>query len=319
VVDRTAVGVGDEIIHKRKRWTEKLIEAARDNFSRNIISYIFIAPFAVVFSVFVIIAVLWVFYLSLTYYNVLQSPTWVGFENYIRLFTNDPIFLIAFKNTLIFALITGPIGYFASLVMAWLINEVKRRKFFTIAFYIPSIISGVSIAVVWLYVFGGSKYGLLNFILIRLGIIDNPILWLRDTRFTLPSIMVVTLWMSMGTGFLVFIAGLQSLPRELYEAGVIDGTNKWQEFWFITIPMLRPQLLFGAVMAVVNSFQVFDLSYVMAGFPSVLYSAHTVVGHLYDYGFLRFEMGYSSAIAIVLFMGTLGLSRFFVWLLRSRD
>jgi len=294
-------------------------QRAKSALARYWISYLFMAPFLVLFGIFVVIGVVWAIYLSLTYYNMLQPPVWVGLENYRRLFTDDQVFIISLKNTLYFSIITGPIGYFISLFLAWLINEVKFKKAFTFAFYTPSITSSIAIGVVWLYIFAGDKYGLLNYYFGKVGILKEPILWLRDTRFTLPSIMVVSLWQSMGTGFLVFIAGLQGLPRELYEAGVIDGANKIQELFYITLPLSKPQLLFGAVTAVVNSFQVFDLSFVMAGFPSVLYSAHTIVGHLYDYAFIRFEMGYASAVSVILFVATLAISRLFVRALSSKD
>jgi len=282
-------------------------------------SYAFITPFMLIFTVFTVIPVLWAFFLSLTYYNMIQPPVWVGIENYSRLFMDDQLFNLAVKNTFYFSIVTGPLGYVLSLIIAWLINEVKYRKLYTLIYYIPSITSGVAMSVIWLYLYNGSKYGLLNYLLLEWGIIEEPVLWLKNVKTTLPAIMVTSIWMSMGTSFLVFIAALQGVPHELYEAALIDGATRWQEFWHITLPMIRPALLFGAVMTVVNSFQVFDITVTMAGFPSTLYCAHTIVGHLYDYAFLRFEMGYASAIAIVLFLVTFITSTVLRRLLSSRD
>ncbi len=282
-------------------------------------SYLFIAPYMLIFIVFTVIPVSWAMFLSLTYYNMIQPPVWVGFENYIRLFTDDQLFYLAVKNTFYFSIVTGPLGYVLSLILAWLINEVRYRKLFTLIYYIPSITSGVAMAVIWISLYHGSKYGPLQYLLLKWGVIEEPVLWLKNVKTTLPAIMVTSIWMSMGTSFLVFIAALQGVPHELYEAARIDGATRWQEFWHITLPMIRPALLFGAVMAVVNSFQVFDLTMVMAGFPSTLYCAHTIVGHLYDYAFLRFEMGYASAIAIVLFLMTYIISSVLRKLLSSED
>jgi multiple sugar transport system permease protein len=251
---------------------------------------------------------------------MLQTPTWVGLENYIRLFTDDPVFVLSLKNTFYFSIITGPLGFFLSLFLAWLIDETRSlRKAFTFAFYIPSMTSAVALSVVWLYVFAADKYGFLNYFLAKWGIITQPIIWLRDTRTTLLCIMIVSLWMSMGVGFLVFTAALQGVPKELKESGMIDGANKLQQFIYITIPILKPALLFGAVMATVNSFQIFDLAQILAGFPSVLYSAHTIVAHLYDYAFIRFEMGYAAAVSVLLFLITMIISRVMMRLLSSRD
>lgn len=282
-------------------------------------SYAFIAPYMLIFIIFTVIPVIWAMFLSLTYYNMIQPPVWVGFENYARLFTDDQLFYLAVKNTFYFSIVTGPLGYCLSLILAWLINEVKYRKLYTLIYYIPSITSGVAMAVIWMYLYNGSKYGLLNYLLLKWGIIEEPVLWLKNVKTTLPAIMITSIWMSMGTSFLVFIAALQGVPHELYEAALIDGATRWQEFWHITLPMIRPALLFGAVMTVVSSFQVFDLTMVMAGFPSTLYCAHTIVGHLYDYAFLRFEMGYASAIAIVLFLMTFIISSVLRKVLSSKD
>ena len=280
--------------------------------------YLFLLPYLTLFIIFVVLPVLTAIYLSFTYFNILQPPRWIGVSNYRLLFVDDEVFLIAIKNTLVFAIITGPVSYAASFILAWLINRIKRRSLFTLAYYTPSITSAIAMSVVWRYIFSDDYYGLANTWLMRLGVFDEPMLWLQDQRTVLPVIMLVSLWMSLGTGFLVFLAGLQNVPRELYEAGRIDGIgHPVQEMWHITLPIMRPQLLFGAVMAIVNSFAVFQVSVQLAGLPSALYAGHTIVTHLYDYAFIRFELGYASAIAAVLFVVVFFLGRVVMRNLRS--
>ncbi|HBM81126.1 MAG: sugar ABC transporter permease [Clostridiales bacterium] len=284
------------------------------------VGYLFLLPFVVLFVIFVIIPVLVALGTSFTNYNMLQRPKWIGLTNYKLLFLDDDVFLIALKNTFVFACITGPIGYFMSLFAAWVINQLRFRKGFALAFYAPSITSGVAMSVVWLYFFSGDRYGLINNILINFGIIKEPILWTMDAKYIMPVIIVISIWMSMGTGFLVFLAGLQNIPKELYEAGAIDGIkNKFQELVYITLPMMKPQLLFGAINSVVGSFGVFDIAVSVAGMPSPNYAAHTIVAHLYDYAFIRFEMGYASAISMVLFCITFVFGRLLMKLLSSKD
>lgn len=278
----------------------------------NRVSFYFLAPFLLLFTVFTIVPVLTSFGLSLTYYNILEPPRWVGLSNYKLLFIEDDIFLKAISNTLTFAVVTGPIGYMMSFVLAWLINQIPRRYRFlyTFCYYTPAITSVVAMSVVWKYLFAGDRYGLLNFWLMDLGIIQEPIIWLQNIDTMMPVLIIVALWMSMGIGFLAFLAGLASVPEEMYEAGSIDGVQyRWQELWYITLPAMKPQLLFGAVLAVVSSLQVNDLSQQLVGFPSPLYEGHTIMTHLHDYAFVRFEMGYSAAIAVVLFLMMVGLNR----------
>jgi multiple sugar transport system permease protein len=202
------------------------------------------------------------------------------------------------------------LSYAISFTLAWFINRLRFRRAYTLAFYAPSITSSIAMSVIWLYVFANDRYGLLNYLLIELGLANEPVLWLREQSTILPVIIVISLWMSMGTSFLVFLAGLQDVPQELYEAGAVDGVrNALQEVFYITLPVMRPQLLFGAVMAIVNSFAVFEIAVQVAGLPSPLYAGHTIVAHLYDFAFIRFEMGYASAIAVVLFALTFALGR----------
>lgn len=282
------------------------------------VSYLFLAPFLLVFTLFTIVPVVASFVLSFTYYNMIESPKFIGWSNYKLLFVDDEIFLKAIGNTLKFAVVTGPIGYIMAFLLAWLISQipVKYRFIYTLCFYTPAITSSIAISVVWLYLFSGDRYGLINYWLIELGVLNEPWLWLQSIKTIMPVLIIVSLWMSMGIGFLAFLAGLQNVPRDYYEAGAIDGVkNRFQELWYITIPSVKPQLLFGAVMQVVSSLQVFDISIQLLGMPSVLYAGHTVMTHLFDYAFIRFEMGYATAIAVVLFLMMVGLNRvIFKWL-----
>ncbi len=271
---------------------------------------LFILPFMLLFAVFVVVPVFVSLYISLTDYDMLQSPNFVGIENYRTLFLDDDIFQLSVKNTLLFSVISGPIGLFASFILAWLINRMKFRNMYAIAFYAPSITSGIAISTVWLYIFSPNRYGLVNNALINLGIISSPILWNQDSRYILAVIILIQIWMSMGNGFLVFLAGLQNVNPEYYEAASIDGVgSRFQELYYVTLPQMKPQLLFGCINAITSSFAVFDIAAGFAGIPSPNYAAHTIVAHLYDYAFIRFEMGYASAVGVVLFLLTFVLSR----------
>lgn len=282
--------------------------------------YLFLAPFVILFSIFVVAPVLYAIGLSFTDYNMMQTPKFVGLNNYKLLFLDDEVFLTALANTFAFAIVTGPVGYLLSFFAAWVINQLKCKRAFALAFYAPSITSGIAMSNVWMVIFSSDRYGYLNNILLNLGLIDSPILWNTDPAYIMPVIMVISLWMSMGTGFLVFLAGLQNVPRSYYEAAAIDGVkNKFQELIYVTLPMMKPQLLFGAINAIVSSFGVFDIAVSVAGMPSPNYAGHTIVAHLYDYAFIRFQMGYSSAIAVVLFVMTFLLGKIVMKVLSSKD
>lgn len=265
--------------------------------------YLFLAPYAILFTLFYIVPVITSLVLSFTYYNVLEPPKFIGIQNYINLILADDIFLIAVKNTFLLAAITGPIGYLAAFLFAWFINELPRhlRAFAVVIFYAPTI-SG-QVYLIWSIMFSGDAYGYINAFLIELGIINQPILWLTNPQYMLTVVLIVTLWMSLGTGFLAFVAGLQGVDQAQYEAGYIDGIkNRWQELWYITLPSMKPMLLFGAVMTITQSFGIADVPINLTGFPSTDYATQTVVTHLIDYGSIRFEMGYASAIATLLFV-----------------
>ena len=281
---------------KSLRWYGREIRKNRDN-------YLMVAPYAVIFTVFTVIPVVLAIVMSFTYFNLLEPPQFRGLFNYMRLFLDDDVFWLSMKNTLIFALLTGPLSYFLCLVFAWLINElpVRARNLVTLVFYAPSI-SG-ALYVIWSFIFSGDAYGMANGLLMQLGVINEPILWLTDPRYDLGIVIVVQLWLSLGTSFLAFIAGLQGVDRSLYEAGAIDGIrNRFQEFVKITIPAIGPSLLFSAVMQISSSFSVGRICMALTGFPSTDYSTSTIVTHILDYGTLRYEMGYACAIATVLFL-----------------
>lgn len=287
-----------------KTYLQEMLEYKWRQIKQYKIFYLFMTPFGLIFMIFTIIPVFVSIYLSFTYFNVLESPRWIGLGNYFKLFLGDDVFLIAVKNTFLFAAITGPASYLMCLVFAWLINELppKLRAFMTLLFYAPSLAGG-SIYTIWTYFFSGDAYGMVNGFLLKAGLIFEPILWLKDVKYMKTIVIVVVLWLSLGASFLSFIAGLQGVDKQLYESGAIDGIkNRWQELWFITLPAMRPQLLFGAVMSITGSFGIGGVISGLVGFPSTDYAAHTVVHHLEDYGMIRFEMGYASAIATILFL-----------------
>ena len=277
-------------------------------------------PFLILFAIFTLIPVLVAFFLSLTAYNMIDAPRFIGLQNYIMLLMDDEIFTIAVKNTLVFAIISGPIGFLMSFVMAWIIDGLRFRKMFSLAFYAPSITSGVAMSVVWLWFFSSDRYGAINNVLINMGVIAEPILWTTNPKTILPVVMLISIWMSMGTGFLVFLAGLKNIPTSYYEAARIDGLkNRFQELFYITLPQMKPQMLFGSINAMVSALGVFDIAVSVAGMPSPNYAAHTIVAHLYDHAFIRFDMGYASAIAMLLFLFSFVLGQGLMKLFSSKD
>ncbi|MBQ7173609.1 MAG: sugar ABC transporter permease [Clostridia bacterium] len=279
----------------------------RKEMKRNWFAYVMIAPYVIVFTLFTVLPVLLSILISFTDFNMLQTPNIVWFENYINLFFADDIFLIACKNTFIFACIVGPASYLMSFLVAWFINELspKIRSIVTLVFYAPSI-SG-QVYLIWGVLFSADSAGWANATLMEIGYINEPIAWFKDAKYVMPLCIIVALWTSLGVTFLSFIAGLQGVDRSLYEAGAVDGVkNRWQELWYITLPSMRPQLMFGAVMAITSSFGFGGVVTALCGFPSVDYAAHTIMHHLEDYGGQRFEIGYSSAIATILFLVMIG-------------
>ncbi len=274
---------------------------------RNYIAYVMCAPFFLIFFLFTVMPVVLSIFYSFTIFNLIEPMKFVFLDNYIRLFLDDDIFLTAIQNTLIFAVITGPVSYLMSLFTAWFVNELspKIRAVVTLIFYAPSI-SG-SIYLIWQVFFSGDEYGYANSLLIRLGIIAEPIQFFQNATYVMPLCIIVALWTSLGTSFLSFIGGLQTIDKAQYEAASVDGIkNRWQELWYVTLPNMKAQLLFGAVLAITGSFGFGGIVTALAGFPSVDYCAWTIVHHLEDYGGQRFEVGYASAIATILFAIMIG-------------
>ena len=284
----------------KAQWTWKEMK-------RNKVAYLMVAPYMLLFTLFTVLPVVLSIFISFTDFNMLQVPNIVWLDNYVRLFLDDDIFLIAAKNTFIFAASVGPASYRMSLMVAWFINELspKIRAVVTLIFYAPSIAGQVYL--VWGTLFSGDSYGWVNAWLLKLGIIDTEIQFFQDAGWVMPLCIVVAIWTSLGTSFLSFIAGLQGIDKAQFEAGAVDGIkNRWQELWYITLPNMKPQLMFGAVMSITNSFGFGGVVTALCGFPSVDYAAHTIMHHLEDYGSQRFEIGYSSTIAVVLFVVMIG-------------
>lgn len=284
----------------KAQWTWKEMK-------RNWVAYAMVAPFMILFTVFTVFPVLLSIVISFTDFNLLEMPNFVFMENYITLFFDDDIFLLAAQNTFVFAVIVGPASYLMSLMVAWFINELgpKIRAVVTLVFYSPSIAGQVYL--IWGTLFSGDSYGWVNGTLINLGIISSPIQFFQNADYVMPLCIVVALWTSLGTSFLSFIAGLQGIDRSLYEAAAVDGIrNRWQELWYVTLPTMKPQLMFGAIMAITSSFGFGGVVTALCGFPSVDYAAHTIMHHLEDYGGQRFETGYASAIAVILFAIMIG-------------
>jgi ABC transporter, permease protein len=278
--------------------------------------YAMLLPFMSLFIIFTVVPVVMSLPMGFTNFNMIETPKFVGLSNFYTLFLNDDVFLIAVRNTLIFAIFTGPFSYILSFIIAWLINEMNAflKTFFTFVFYAPSMTT--SVYVIWQLILSGDSYGYLNAVLIDLGILNEPAQWLTDTNYILTVVIIVQLWMSMGAGFLAIRAGFQNIDKSMYEAGAIEGIkNRWQELFYITIPSMGPQLLFAAVIQISASFTVGVVGQNLVGLPSTDYAAHTIMNHATDYGNIRYEMGYASAICFVLFAAMLLANKGINWLL----
>ena len=264
--------------------------------------YLMIAPFALIFIVFTLLPVLVAIFLSFTNFNMVKAPEFAGLDNYVKLMVHDPIFLTAIKNTLFFAIITGPVSYLMCFLFAWMVNDLPRipRAVMTLVFYAPSISGNAYL--VWKLLFSSDSYGWVNAWLMKLGVIQEAVTWLVKKEYIMPILIIVQLWLSLGVSFLTFIAGFQNLDKSQLEAGSVEGIkNRWQELWYIILPSMKPQLMFGAVMQITSSLSVSQLSIDLVGFPSVSYSGHTILTHLHDFGNLRYELGYACTIAVILF------------------
>lgn len=268
----------------------------------NIWYYIFLAPFLIIFCLFTVIPVVSSVFLSFFDFDMIKKVDFAGFNNYIRLLVKDTVFTTVLKNTVLFAIITGPIGFMLSFVLAWFINEFSPiiRTVLSFLFYAPALVGNAYF--IWQVAFSNDSYGYVNSLLLSLGLITEPINWLKTASYVMPIIIVVQLWQSMGVSFLANISGLQNVNNEMYEAGAIDGVrNRWQELWYITLPSMKHMLLFSAVMQISSSFSVSAIAIQLAGYPSVEYAVDTIVSYMADVGTVRYEMGYASAMSVVLF------------------
>lgn len=261
-----------------------------------------ILPFGLIFITFTFLPILVAIALGFTSFDMVNAPKFVGLQNYVNLFAEDDIFLIAVKNTLFFAVVTGPLSYVICFLFAWLVNELPRipRAFMTLVFYAPSISGNAYL--VWKLLFSQDSYGWANAWLMKLGITNDAIFFLTKAEYIMPILIIVQIWLSLGVSFLTFIAGLKNVDKSLYESAAVEGIkNRWQELWYITLPSMKPQLMFGAVMQITSSLSVSQLSIDLVGFPSVNYAGHMILTHLHDYGTVRYELGYACAIAVILF------------------
>ncbi len=290
----------------------------KKSFKQNWDCYLYMAPYGIIFFAFTVLPVLASIFLGFTYYNILEAPTFIGIDNFRDLLATDDVFIIALKNTLIIAVITGPIGYLSSILFAWLINELSHtmRAVMVTILYAPSISGGAY--TIWAIIFSGDAYGWINSMLLSLGLVNEPLQFLTDSKYMMTVCCIVVIWMSLGTGFLSNVAGFRTIDRSLYEAGYIEGIrNRWQELWFITLPQMKPMLMFSAVMSITQAFTVGDICTTLFGFPSTDYATHTILNHIQDYGGQRFEMGYACAIATVLFVMMVACNQIIQRLLRK--
>jgi multiple sugar transport system permease protein len=277
----------------------------------------FFTPYVVLFTTFIIIPVIIAIALSFTYFNTIQTPDLIGLKNYIELLTRDEVFMqYVLPNTFRFAFIVGPVGYFMSFILAWMLAQIphRSRTVLAIILYSPSMTAGIAMGVIWTVLFSGDSTGYLNALLLNVGLIDEPIQFLTSPDYLMTIMIIVSLWGSMGVGFL-------NIDPSLYEAAYVDGLrNRWQEIFYITIPSMKPQMLFGAVMAVVGTFQVGAIGVQLSGAnPTPQYAGQLLVNHIEDFGFIRYLMGYASAISVVLLILIYSISKATWGLFGERD
>lgn len=278
------------------------------------VAYALIAPFMICFCIFIVGPVLSATVLSFTSYDSIQPPKFTGLDNFVKMLTQDVVLMkYVIPNTLVFAVVVGPIGYALQFALAWMINKAPKKtsRPYIMAIYAPSIAGGVLISVVWQVFFSSDQLGYLNDFLLNLGAINTPVAWTQDKNWLLPIMIIVTLWSSMGVGFLSLFAGMQNVDEQLYEAGKIDGiTSPLQELFYITIPSMKPQMLFSAVMAIVNALKSGSIGVQLSGQnPTPNYAGQLIQSHIEDYAFARFELGYATALSFMLLVVTYILSQ----------
>ena len=274
---------------------------------RSLPPWTLLTPYGIVFTVFIIIPVVAAIVLSFTYFNTIQPPKLVGLQNYIDLFTTDSTFLkYVVPNTITYALFVGVGGYILSFFLAWSLSQLTHgvRTVMAVIIYSPSLTGGVLIANIWKVIFDGSETGYLNYWLMKLGVIAEPIKWLQSSNYLMVVMIIVALWSSMGVGFLSILSGITNVDKEIYEAAYMDGIkNRFQEIFYVTIPSIKPQMLFGAVMAIVNTFTTSGVGVALSGSnPTPNYAGQLIGTHIEDFGFIRNEMGYAAAVSVVLLL-----------------
>lgn len=276
-------------------------------------AYLMLLPYIILFSTFILVPVIIAMGLSFTYFDVINEPTFTGLLNYVTLFTQDEVFLkYVLPNTFLYALIVGPGGYVISFLLAWMLAQIQPvpRTILALCIYTPSMLGGVFIGVIWKTIFSGDQSGWFNSILLRLGLVDTPVQFLLTSDYFMLIMIIVSLWSAMGIGFLSMISGILNIDQELYEAAYVDGIrNRFQEIVYITVPSMKPQMFFGAVMAIVNAFNMGWIGVTLSGAnPTPNYSGQLITNHIDDYGFLRYEMGYAAAISVVLLLVVYGFN-----------
>ena len=285
---------------------------------------ILLAPYMLAFIVFIVLPVVLAAVLSFTDFNSISAPSFTGFANYIRLFTEDEVFMQkVIPNTLLFSVVAGPVGYFLSFFLAWMLAQIPKapRTVLALCLYAPSLTAGVAMQVVWTAIFSGDPNGYLNAVLLKFGVISEAVQWLQSSDYIMPIMILITIWSSMGIGFLSMLSGILNIDPQLYEAAYMDGMkNRFQEIIYVTMPSIKPQMLFGAVMAVVNTFQAGAIGVELTGSnPTPNYSGQLIINHIQDYGYIRYEMGYAAAISVVLLLIIYIVSKVIGKLLNSRD
>ncbi len=310
----------EDLPSRRELKTKSKIGGKRSGFTTALL----IAPYILSFVVFIVLPVVIAIGLSFTDFNSINSPHFVGFANYIRLLTSDQEFMQkVLPNTIKFALIAGPTGYLLSFLLAWMLAQIPKlpRTILALLIYSPSLTAGVAMQVVWTTIFSGDPNGYLNAILLKWGVISEAVQWLQSEQYLMPIMIIVTVWSSMGVGFLAMLSGILNIDPELYEAAYMDGMkNRFQEIWYVTLPSMKPQLLFGAVMAVVNTFQAGAIGVQLSGSnPTPNYAGQLMVNHIEDYGYIRYEMGYAAAISVVLLLLIYLLSKIIRAILTEKD
>jgi len=283
-----------------------------------------LAPYGVLFITFIAIPVIIAILLSLTYFNTVESPRFVGLNNYVAILTQDEVFLkYVLPNTIKYSLIVGPVGYILQFLLAWTLAQVPKwpRTIFALIFYSPSMTSGVAMAVIWRVIFSGDQFGYLNSLLLSLNLIEKPIQWLQNPDYLMNIMIIVTLWGSMGIGFLAMLGGILNINTEIYEAAYIDGIkNRFQEIIYITVPSVKPQMMFGAVMSIVNTFSTGAIGVQLTGAnPTPQNAGQLMINHIEDFGFLRYDMGYAAALSTLLLLIIYCFSKIANKLFASKD